>query len=264
MIDYAFVGNIAQSCDRFRSQMRIIVGLYRTTFFSHWILFFIFIGLWANSTRPWSAIGISLDLDLWFAVGVALTIIGIAGLVMQNRKVQAATPEELDDLRKSLDRVSILIPQNGNELARFYGLSITAGIVEEVLWRGFLIWYLSQFMPVWGAALISTIGFGLAHAYQGLRQVPQIMIVGAAFASLYLLTGSVWLAIILHIAVDVLQGRMGYDVMHRSNIGGGAPKHAAYRGQRKRQCFLSVAEPKRAPAASAIRYPAPVCGHRCG
>ena len=69
--------------------------------------------------------------------------------------------------------------QNGNELARFYGLSITAGIVEEVLWRGFLIWYLSQFMPVWGAALISTIGFGLAHAYQGLRQVPQITIVGA-------------------------------------------------------------------------------------
>ncbi len=193
--------------------------LYRTTFFSHWILFFIFIALWAHSTRPWSAIGISLDLDLWFAVGVALTIIGIAGLVMQNRKVQAATPKELDDLRKSLDCVSILVPQNGNELARFYGLSITAGIVEEVLWRGFLIWYLSQFMPLWGAATISTIGFGLAHAYQGLRQVPQITIVGAAFASLYLLTGSIWLAIILHIAVDVLQGRMGYDVMYKSAIG---------------------------------------------
>jgi membrane protease YdiL (CAAX protease family) len=193
--------------------------LYRNTFISHWTLFFIFIALWANSARPWSAIGISLEPDLWFAVGIALTVIGIAALIMQNRKVQAATPEELAKLRKSLDCVSIMIPQNGNELARFYGLSVTAGIVEEILWRGFLIWYLSQFMPVWAAALISAIGFGLAHAYQGFRQVPQITVVGAALAGLYLVSGSVWLPIVLHIAVDVLQGRMAYDVMYRTTLG---------------------------------------------
>ncbi len=39
--------------------------------------------------------------------------------------------------------------------------------VEEVLWRGFLILYLSQFMPVWVAAVVSGVSFGLAHAYQG-------------------------------------------------------------------------------------------------
>lgn len=195
--------------------------LYRNTFFSHWTLFFIFIALWANSARPWPAIGISLELDLWFAIGVILTILGIVGLVMQNRQVKAATPEELAGIRKRLGSISIMIPQNGNELARFYGLSITAGIVEEILWRGFLIWYFSQFMPLWAAALLSTIGFGLAHAYQGIAQLPHITAVGAAFAVLYLLSGSIWLPIILHAAVDILQGRLGYDVMYRSIIGGG-------------------------------------------
>jgi membrane protease YdiL (CAAX protease family) len=194
--------------------------LYRTTVISHWILFFVWVAIWANSARPWSTVGLSLDVDLWFAVGVILTILGIVVLGMQIREVKAAMPEEIARIRKRLGNLSIIIPQNGNELARFYGLSITAGIVEEILWRGFLIWYLGQFMPLWGAALISTIGFGLAHAYQGLRQVPQITAVGAAFAVLYLISGSIWLPIILHAAVDILQGRLTYDVMYRSTMNG--------------------------------------------
>jgi membrane protease YdiL (CAAX protease family) len=95
-------------------------------------------------------------------------------------------------------------------------LSITAGIVEETLWRGFLFWYLGQFMPLWAAAIISAVGFGLAHSYQGLANVPRVAIVGAVFSGLYLLTGSLWLPIILHIAVDLLQGRMVFEVLRKT------------------------------------------------
>jgi membrane protease YdiL (CAAX protease family) len=139
---------------------------------------------------------------------------------MQIRQVKSATQEEIGGIRDRFGKLSVIIPQNGNELARFYGLSITAGIVEEILWRGFLIWYLSQFMPLWAAAVVSTVGFGLGHAYQGFAHLPQLTAVGAAFAGLYLLTGSVWLPMILHTAVDILQGRMAYDVMYRSINGG--------------------------------------------
>ena len=88
-------------------------------------------------------------------------------------------------------------------------------MVEETLWRGFLFWYLGQSMPIWVAAIISAVGFGLAHGYQGLANVPRVAFVGAVFSGLYLLTGSLWLSIILHAAVDLLQGRMAYDVMRR-------------------------------------------------
>jgi membrane protease YdiL (CAAX protease family) len=37
-------------------------------------------------------------------------------------------------------------------------------------------------------------------------------------AGLYLLTGSIWLPIILHAAIDILQGRMAYEVMRRSQF----------------------------------------------
>ena len=86
-------------------------------------------------------------------------------------------------------------------------MSITAGIVEETIWRGFLFWYFGQVMPLWAAAVLSAIGFGLAHAYQGFRAVPRIIAVGSIFVLLYLLTGSLWLSMLLHAIVDMLQGR---------------------------------------------------------
>jgi hypothetical protein len=201
--------------------------LYRNTIIGHWTLLFMCVAMWAVAARPWSALGFGLQLDLRFGFGVALTILGIVVLLMQVRQVKSATQEQISGIRKRFGKLSLIIPHNDNELVRFYGLSITAGIVEEILWRGFLIWYLDQFMPLWGAALVSTIGFGLAHAYQGLAHLPQITIVGAAFAGLYLLTGSIWLPVILHAAVDILQGRLAYDVIYRSLAGGGLPNDEA-------------------------------------
>lgn len=189
--------------------------LYRNTIIGHWTLFLMCMAMWAGATRPWSALGFTLQLDLRFALTVVLTILGIAVLLMQSRQVKTATQEEINGIKERFGKLSIIMPRNGNELARFYRLSITAGIVEEILWRGFLIWYLGQFMPLWAAALISSLGFGMAHAYQGLSHLPQVTAIGAAFAGLYLLSGSIWLPIILHAAVDIVQGRLAYDVINR-------------------------------------------------
>jgi membrane protease YdiL (CAAX protease family) len=196
--------------------------LYRNTIIGHWTLLLMCMAMWAGAERPWSELGFGLQLGLMFAFGVALTILGIVVLFMQLRQVKNATQEEINGIKKRFGKLSIILPQNGNELARFYGLSITAGIVEEILWRGFLIWYLGQFMPLWVAALLSVIGFGLAHAYQGAANLPQVTAVGAAFTGLYLLTGSIWLPVILHAAVDILQGRLAYDVIYRSMTGEGS------------------------------------------
>ena len=196
--------------------------LYRNTIIGHWTLFIVGMAIWAFAARPWSAMGFGLQLDLWFTLATVLTIIGVVFLVMQLRQVNAAPQKKIDGYREQFGNLAILLPRNGNELARFYGLSITAGIVEEVLWRGFLIWYLNQFMPLWAAALVSAVGFGLAHAYQGMANMPQLIMVGLLFSALFVISGSVWLPIIMHAAVDILQGRLAYGVMYRSSIGSGS------------------------------------------
>jgi membrane protease YdiL (CAAX protease family) len=101
----------------------------------------------------------------------------------------------------------------------YYGLSLTAGIVEEMLWRGFLILYLGQIVPVWAAAVASGVLFGLAHAYQGLASLPKLCAAGLLLSGLFLLSGSLWLPMVLHVIVDALQGRSAFDLspMRRSS-----------------------------------------------
>jgi membrane protease YdiL (CAAX protease family) len=192
--------------------------IYRETAILQWSLLFLALVGWSLAGRPWSALGMSLDVGRNFVIGALLAMAVIVFLAGQFRVMTKSDDEKVLRLRKSMGDVLLMMPRNGSELARFYGVSVTAGIVEEILWRGFLFWYLGAFMPLWAAAVVSTIAFGLAHAYQGLSQVPAITLVGAVFAGMYVLTGSVWLPIILHAAVDIVQGRIAYEVMRRDIV----------------------------------------------
>lgn len=189
--------------------------LYASTIAWHWLLLLIALIVWSDAGRSWTELGFGLVLNIRFLIGATLCIAGIAFLVAQLRQVATASQKDLHRVTLEGGDLLLLVPRNGSELARFNILSVTAGIVEETLWRGFLIWYLSQFMPVWAAAILSAVGFGIAHGYQGLAKVPRITVVGSIFAGLYLLTGSLWLPIILHAAVDLLQGRLAHDVLRR-------------------------------------------------
>jgi len=187
--------------------------LYLQTAAGHWVLFGATIVLWIGADRSWETLGFGWQTDKLFFVGVALALVVIGFLWGQARQVSKANASDLARFRQQFGRAHLLVPRNGNELGRFYGLALTAGIVEEVLWRGFLIWYLGYFMPLWAAAVLSTIGFGVAHSYQGIANVPKITIVGAAFTGIYLLTGSLWIPMILHTVIDVIQGKLGYEVV---------------------------------------------------
>ena len=203
--------------------------LYDATIISHWTLLGITLALWAGAGRDWVTLGLGLEMDASFLAGIILAAIGVALLLQQLRQVMNASSAELEAVRGELGNIEFIIPRNGSELGRFYLLSLTAGIVEEILWRGYMIWYFSHFMPLWGAALISTLSFALAHAYQGVGNLPKILLVGAAFAGLYLMTGSVWIAVVLHAAVDVLQGRTAYEIVRRANQAGSADDGEATR-----------------------------------
>lgn len=190
--------------------------LYGLTAIGHWTLFAMAIAIWAGGHRDWAELGFGLEINGGFLAAVAITVVCVALLIVQLKQVSAADADELNNYRSQFGSVEIILPRNGNELGRFNLLAVTAGIVEETIWRGFLIWYLSHVMPVWAAAIVSTIGFGIAHAYQGAANIPRIILVGAVFAALYVVSGSLWLPMIMHAAVDLLQGRLAYQVIQRT------------------------------------------------
>jgi membrane protease YdiL (CAAX protease family) len=190
-------------------------ALYIRTMRGHWVLFAVTLAVWLGSQRSLEMLGFGLQTDTWFLVAVLLTGAAIALLAIQLNQLVSASPDKLRQVRQSLGDLEFILPKTQRQLRLFYGVSVTAGIVEETLWRGFLFWYLGHFMPLWGAAAISVIGFGLAHAYQGVTNMAKTALVGAAFAALFVLSGSLWLPILLHALVDILQGRAVYDILRR-------------------------------------------------
>jgi uncharacterized protein len=92
---------------------------------------------------------------------------------------------------------------------------VTAGFCEELWFRGFLIAYLAQWIGWWQAAVASSVLFGIGHACQGPAGVPKTTGVGLVFAALYGYSGSLWPSIVLHAAIDVQSGAIGYEALRR-------------------------------------------------
>lgn len=86
-------------------------------------------------------------------------------------------------------------------------VSISAGISEEILYRGFLLFFLEYVFPsfsVWIVLIFSAIIFGLGHTYQGLSGVIKTSLIGLYFGFLYLGFGSILPIMLLHTFVDYI------------------------------------------------------------
>jgi membrane protease YdiL (CAAX protease family) len=72
-------------------------------------------------------------------------------------------------------------------------------------------------MPLWGAVIVSSIFFGLGHSYQGVNGAVRTGLIGLAFAILYVGTGSIWIPIVVHALLDILQGGMILETFRTQN-----------------------------------------------
>ncbi len=109
----------------------------------------------------------------------------------------------LDGLLRPL---TALLPRTRPEKWAFAVVAVTAGITEEVLYRGWLVWFLLLAAPVGGyggALVVSSVAFGLGHAYQGVRGVVLTGLAGFGLAQLAFSTGSLLLPVLLHVLVDL-------------------------------------------------------------
>lgn len=187
--------------------------IYNSTLMGHWAMFAAGLAIWVFAGRSWGALGFEWNVDTGFLIGLALTVAAIVILVWQYGSLGNASEKTQRSLLRQLGELEILMPRNNNELRRFYAVSASAGLVEETLWRGYMFWYLGHVMPLWAAAVVTSVVFGLGHVYQGVANVPKIILVGGVFAGLYLLTGSLWLPILLHAVFDAVQGRAFYTIL---------------------------------------------------
>ena len=100
-----------------------------------------------------------------------------------------------------------LLPTTARERIAFVGVSLSAGIAEEIVFRGFLI---AALMPVLGnallAVLVSSFLFGVLHAYQSIFGVARAVLLGVALALSFVYSGSIYPAMVAHTGIDLVGG----------------------------------------------------------
>jgi len=108
-------------------------------------------------------------------------------------------------VRRLIPDFSALIPTTAHERMIWAAVAISAGICEEVVFRGWLLSTLHGTVGLSGVALVAVAAalFGCAHIYQGPTGVFLTALAGALFCLLYIATGSLLVPIALHILVDI-------------------------------------------------------------
>lgn len=135
----------------------------------------------------------------FFAAFLVGSVVSLAVLAARSRRSEEST------FQRMLDPVSALLPSTREERWLFAALSVTAGICEELLFRGFLLFYLQNLflgLPLAAAVVVSSVVFGMAHLYQGAKGVLGTGVFGLGMALLYVWSGSLLLPIILHALLD--------------------------------------------------------------
>lgn len=171
----------------FVADARKLIPLSKTPF----LLVFGWISLWLRKIR-WRDIGLSRyrswGATLGFGVG--------AGLVLEAFQLFISQPLLVRVLRKQPD-LELFRALHGNlkwTLIALAGTWTLAAFGEEMVYRGYLMNRVADLLnrtrPGWIVSLIVVhVGFGLAHAYQGLTGIIDEGLAGLLLGVIYLRTG---------------------------------------------------------------------------
>jgi membrane protease YdiL (CAAX protease family) len=186
---------------------RVRMWLYRQIIAIQWSLAALVVLLWLVFRRPWSAVGLQPAAS-WGLIGVVaglLVVVVIAAL-----QQRSAGDEAHARVRRRVQHIERMLPHDARELRWFGAVAVTAGVCEELLYRGYLIWYLQHWLPLALAVALAAIIFGAGHFYQGPRGMILTACVGAFLAVVYLVSGSLFAPMAIHALMDLYSGRTTY------------------------------------------------------
>lgn len=186
---------------------------YRETLVIEWGLALAALLLWIFSGRPLAGLGLRVEHGIGFYSASLLVMLAVLFLHRQWQSVRKLGGVELGELAGQFASVQELMPRSRTEYRTFIGLAITAGLCEELLFRGLLIWYLSLYLGPWPALILSVLLFGAAHLYQGPKNALRCAAIGLVAALLYVWSGSLLPPMLLHVAVDLHGGAIGHLVL---------------------------------------------------
>ena len=198
-----------------------------------WGVTTVLIAGWWWAGRPARQLGLQLPDSAADWRWTLLISCAVIGFIFQQAYSFVTSPDAQAKARKELESQPALrtvLPSTPGEARVFHGVAVTAGICEEVLYRGYLLWYFQSLVPGGVAIAAAILVFGLAHVYQGVRGMFATGVAGALSMAVYLLTESLLGPIVLHVTLDLVNGVTIYRTFQGSAATGDTEAGGSHSG----------------------------------
>lgn len=182
-----------------------VVPLYLSLIAMEWGLFrYVSKGLQKTGTKVSEVIG-----GRWTSVKDVLVDASLAlGLWTTWKLVEIAWNHGLGHGHAA--SIQTYLPQRALEILLWIGVSMSAGICEELVFRGY---FQRQFHAythsLWAAWVLQALLFGIAHGYQGIEACVKIAVYGGLFGLLAIWRGSLRPGMMAHAGSDIISGIFG-------------------------------------------------------
>lgn len=189
--------------------------IYISGSFSLFIMGAVVVSVWLIFRRPLPELGLTQPSGirswLWFALIFIFVYLLDTFTSYTSKK---GIEETIDHWKKRTP----FLPTKTSELPEYFLLCFSAGIFEEIVYRGYLInycWYLFDGYRYQQtiAVLLPAVAFSLAHFYQGAKAVLKIFFLSVFFGFIFIYSGSLLIVMALHFLVDVAGGILSIKYM---------------------------------------------------
>jgi membrane protease YdiL (CAAX protease family) len=179
--------------------LRVLFGKVRTDVTSIALDAAIALGFWMGSLMTLATIAL-----MWMSVQSAITHKPLP--IKAGPGGQSSLSKSPDD--QAARAVVQLAPENHTEVACWLLLCVLVGFAEELVFRGY---FQSQFTAwgrgaAWAGVLFSSLMFGAAHGYEGVRAMFLLSVFGALFALLALFRRNLRAGMFAHAWHDAFAG----------------------------------------------------------
>jgi uncharacterized protein len=176
---------------------------YRSSLPRKYALSLVVVALFFANHRDASGIRLATSAATTTASLLPIMIGIVLGAVLIRRR--AGRPASRIKLARSLRRIADLLPRTVGERRTWVFVAITAGVTEELIYRGFVLSALAHVSPSADRFTLLVIGgviFGLAHMYQGIKGAILTGLLGVVFGGVMIAAG-LFAAMVVHTLIDL-------------------------------------------------------------
>ena len=175
--------------------------------------------VWWFNGRSWSDLGLVWPPPSWDQISIYIVVV-FGLLYVIDTFTELMSGETQEETRQEMITELGFLPANAKEYSQFIVLALSAGICEEIVFRGYFLRYFQLLFgyddPTYTVAiLLSAIIFGLVHAYQGWRAMIKVTAMAVMFGFIFVRVESLFGLMVIHAVIDLLGGAVAWYLLRK-------------------------------------------------